>query len=507
MALQAALRNAQSKTPSLRTVARSKTPAQGALRTVHTKTTKTMTSLRTVTTKRLAAARVARSKTTMRVVGSRSSAEDPDALAARLAAQLAPEVAPTRSMAAVVVASPCSVATVTQHLVDELQLDAAVGFGSHREAFCEACDGANPRAAVMLGVEINQCVSILRDIAWILVNLKPSNRRGHGDNVASMACIYTPSSRRSYGDNIASMAWGARQLISTQVTLLAMPDGATATAFASDAGCLPALEDWERFVQAPPSLLLFAAAGSPSERNKLDEWLRRVDGVLPESPKVGGVVNDDGPVVAGGRGRALEEGAVAGLALDGGVDSLVGLHVVVAPGSTPLSEDHSLVTASLPMPRGDRVLVTGVDGRRVRKSALGLDEDGRDTILAELMTGSEGRTCPVEVEHGSLAVCCCPQTIVPGETRLRLRAVGDRDARERAVLASVAPARRAHGDSAILEFSGVSCAPGEPSLVAEALGANALGATFRAAIAPGPTSCRTVVHDQATVLAYVAPGV
>ena len=68
-------------------------------------------------------------------------AEDPDALAARLAAQLAPEVAPTRSMAAVVVASPCSVATVTQHLVDELQLDAAVGFGSHREAFCEACDG------------------------------------------------------------------------------------------------------------------------------------------------------------------------------------------------------------------------------------------------------------------------------------------------------------------------------------------------------------------------------
>ena len=158
MALQAALRNAQSKTPSLRTVARSKTPAQGALRTVHTKTTKTMTSLRTVTTKRLAAARVARSKTTMRVVGSRSSAEDPDALAARLAAQLAPEVAPTRSMAAVVVASPCSVATVTQHLVDELQLDAAVGFGSHREAFCEACDGANPRAAVRLCVEINQMV-------------------------------------------------------------------------------------------------------------------------------------------------------------------------------------------------------------------------------------------------------------------------------------------------------------------------------------------------------------
>ena len=106
-------------------------------------------------------------------------------------------------------------------------------------------------------------------------------------------------------------------------------------------------------------------------------------------------MNDDGPVVAGGRGRELEEGAVAGLALDGGVDSLVGLHVVVAPGSTPLSEDHSLVTASLPMPRGDRVLVTGVDGRRVRKSALGLDEDGRDTILAELTNGADGRTCSV----------------------------------------------------------------------------------------------------------------
>ena len=108
------------------------------------------------------------------------------------------------------------------------------------------------------------------------------------------------------------------------------------------------------------------------------------------------MVNDDGPVVAGGRGRELEEGAVAGRARDGGVDSLVGLHVGVAPGATPLSEDHSLVTASLPMPRGDRVLVTGVDGRRVRKSALGLDEDGRDTILAELTNGADdGRTCSV----------------------------------------------------------------------------------------------------------------
>ena len=84
---------------------------------------------------------------------------------------------------------------------------------------------------------------------------------------------------------------------------------------------------------------------------------------------MGGVVNDDGPVVAGGRGRELEEGAVAGLALDGGVDSLVGLHVVVAAGPsrrTPLSED-----ARRPRPR-DRV-----DGRRCAMPGRG----GR--VLAE----------------------------------------------------------------------------------------------------------------------------
>ena len=114
-----------------------------------------------------------------------------------------------------------------------------------------------------------------------------------------------------------------------------MPDGATATAFASDAGCLPALEDWERFVQAPPSLLLFAAAGSPSERNKLDEWLRRVDGVLPESPKVGGVVNDDGPVVAGGRGRALEEGA-RGVTARGQLRGQAAQHAAQRRGAVPI---------------------------------------------------------------------------------------------------------------------------------------------------------------------------
>ena len=121
---------AKSKLTASQSKKRSEIAAKMALQ-VALRSAQSKTSLRSIL----------RAKTTMRVVGSRSSAEDPDALAARLAAQLAPEVAPTRSMAAVVVASPCSVATVTQHLVDELQLDAAVGFGSHREAFCEACDG------------------------------------------------------------------------------------------------------------------------------------------------------------------------------------------------------------------------------------------------------------------------------------------------------------------------------------------------------------------------------
>ena len=105
MALQAALRSACAK-PSLQRLAGARIAARNKTTMVDSARKQTTTTLRTVTTKRLAAARVARSKTTMRVVGSRSSAEDPDALAARLAAQLAPEVAPTRSMAAVVVASP-----------------------------------------------------------------------------------------------------------------------------------------------------------------------------------------------------------------------------------------------------------------------------------------------------------------------------------------------------------------------------------------------------------------
>ena len=38
-----------------------------------------------------------------------------------------------------------------------------------------------------------------------------------GNQLVSEVITSTPSSRRSYGDNIASMAWGARNVISTQV--------------------------------------------------------------------------------------------------------------------------------------------------------------------------------------------------------------------------------------------------------------------------------------------------
>ena len=89
----------------------------------------------------VAAQHFARSKTTMRVVGSRSSAEDPDALAAASPRSSRPRSRRRGAWPRSSWRVPCSVATVTQHLVDELQLDAAVGFGSHREAFCEACDG------------------------------------------------------------------------------------------------------------------------------------------------------------------------------------------------------------------------------------------------------------------------------------------------------------------------------------------------------------------------------
>ena len=56
---------------------------------------------------------------------------------------------------------------------------------------------------------------------------------------------FTPSSRRSYGENIASMAWGARNLISTQVLLGA--------GFASSAvpRALPALRERARGAVLP----------------------------------------------------------------------------------------------------------------------------------------------------------------------------------------------------------------------------------------------------------------
>ena len=49
------------------------------------------------------------------------------------------------------------------------------------------------------------------------VTTTTSTRRWRGSS--------TPSSRRSYGDNIASMAWGARNLISTQVRKAGSADG------------------------------------------------------------------------------------------------------------------------------------------------------------------------------------------------------------------------------------------------------------------------------------------
>ena len=62
--------------------------------------------------------------------------------------------------------------------------------------------------------------------------------------------MFTPSSRRSYGENIASMAWGARNLISTQVLLGA--------GFASGAlpRALPALRERARGAVLP--LLMMA---------------------------------------------------------------------------------------------------------------------------------------------------------------------------------------------------------------------------------------------------------
>jgi hypothetical protein len=43
-----------------------------------------------------------------------------------------------------------------------------------------------------------------------------------------------------------------------------------------------------------------------------------------------------------------------------------------------------------------------------------------------------------------------------------------------------------------------------PSEVAAALGSHSLGATFHAAIAPDPAAGGTVVHTQATVVAYLS---
>ena len=65
-----------------------------------------------------------------------------------------------------------------------------------------------------------------------------------------MAWNFTPSSRRSYGENIASMAWGARNLISTQVAAAAR--GAFATWLVREEGAeLRDVVDLLRFPARP----------------------------------------------------------------------------------------------------------------------------------------------------------------------------------------------------------------------------------------------------------------
>ena len=60
---------------------------------------------------------------------------------------------------------------------------------------------------------------------------------------------FTPSSRRSYGENIASMAWGARNLISTQVAAAAR--GAFATWLVREGAELRDVVDLLRFPARP----------------------------------------------------------------------------------------------------------------------------------------------------------------------------------------------------------------------------------------------------------------
>ena len=73
-------------------------------------------------------------------------------------------------------------------------------------------------------------------------------------------------------------------------------------------------------------------------------------------------------------------------------------------------------------------------------------------------------------------MCCCPQAIEPGVARLLSRVVSYSGDAYSAVLTSAGPVA-CLATRRILEFSGVSCAPGEPSLVAEASGVNSLKAT------------------------------
>ena len=71
-------------------------------------------------------------------------------------------------------------------------------------------------------------------------------------------------------------------------------------------------------------------------------------------------------------------------------------------------------------------------------------------------------------------MCSCPQAIEPGVARLLSRVVGYSGDAYRAVLTSAGPVA-CPTTLTILEFSDLSCAPGEPSPVAEASGVNFLG--------------------------------
>ncbi|KAH8058471.1 hypothetical protein JL721_9492 [Aureococcus anophagefferens] len=223
---------------------------------------------------------------------------------------------------------------------------------------------------------------------------------------------------------------------------------------------------WEAYATGPaPELLLLAAA----PRGDLGAWLRRM--VAPGSTKLGGVLEDEsGELVAGDAFAAerVREG-VCGIALEG-----VRLDAAVAAGPTLATlRGPRTVTSARPVDGG--VAITGLDG-------------------------DEETCCARSLGAGDSAGDLEGLLVKPGCTKVAL--AGDRDRRERALLAAFAPRRRAFAEkgATTLEFAGTPV----PSEVAAALGSHSLGATFHAAIAPDPAAGGTVVHTQATVVAYLS---